>query len=198
MAMVMAQSHAEVVPVTIMDDVNISAWAKEKDFTVRMILAMAKACQEEPSLNAWFDGTQMGRRLLSDIHIGIAMDTPDGLFVPVIKDVKTKSAAELREEIKSLKKEVHDRVIAPEKLKGATIILSNFGNFAGRYANPIVVPPMVAILGAGVVRQEMVVRDSKAEIGEVLPLSLSFDHRAVTGGEATRFLAAIMRHLEQG
>lgn len=197
MAMVMAQSHAEVVPVTIMDDVDISAWAKEKDFTVRLILAIVKACEKEPSLNAWFDGNQMGRRLLSDIHIGLAIDTSDGLFVPVIKDAKAKSAVELRNEIKILKKEVQERTITPEKLKGATIILSNFGNFAGRYANPIIVPPMVAILGAGVVRQEILVRDSKPAVGEVLPLSLSFDHRAVTGGEATRFLAAVMQHLAQ-
>lgn len=197
MAMVMTQSHAEVVPVTIMDDVDISAWAKQKEFTVKLLLAMVKAAQAEPALNAWYDGTQMGRRLLPDLHVGLAMDTPDGLFVPVIKDVQKKSASELREEIKTLKNEVQQRTIAPEKLRGATIILSNFGNFAGRYANPIIVPPMVAILGAGVVRQEMRVKENQPVIGEVLPLSLSFDHRAVTGGEATRFLAVLMKHLAQ-
>lgn len=196
MAMVMAQSHAEVVPVTVMEDLDITAWAPEKDFTVRMILAIVKACQEEPALNAWFDSEAMGRRILTpQVHVGIAMDTPDGLFVPVIHAAQDKSADQLREEITQLKKSVQDRTIRPEKLQGASITLSNFGKFAGRYASPIVVPPAVAILAVGSSRKEVVVIDNAPTVGTVLPLSLTFDHRAVTGGEATRFLAALLKNL---
>src|SRR5690606_19423039 len=90
MAITMAQSHSEVVPVTIVDDVDIHAWANNGDYTVRVIQAMVAACQQEKSLNAWFDSAQLGRRLLKEVHIGLAMDTPDGLFVPVIKDAHSK------------------------------------------------------------------------------------------------------------
>lgn len=198
MASAMAQSHAEVVPVTVMDDVDISTWVKEKDYTVRTLLAMVAACQKEPSLNAWYDNQAMGRRLLSAVHIGLAVDTSDGLFVPVIRDVQEKSAIELRNEIEQLKKEVNDRTIDPQKLHGATIVLSNFGKFAGRYANPIIVPPTVAILGVGVWRDQVIPVKGEPAIRAMLPLSLSFDHRAVTGGEAVRFLSELMQNLQKG
>ncbi len=196
MATVMAQSHAEVVPVTVVDDADITAWVKEKDFTTRVIQAMSKACLEEPALNAWYDGKMMGRRLFKEVHLGLAIDTEDGLFVPVIKDVQSKTKEQIRSEIETLKGEVRARTVAPQKLQGSTIVLSNFGNFAGRYANPIVVPPTVAILGVGSLREVVLPHQGVPAIRSVLPLSLSFDHRAVTGGEATRFLSLLIRHLQ--
>lgn len=197
MAMAMSQSHSEVVPVTINDDVDIQAWAKEGDYTVRILQAMIKACQQEKALNAWYDGAAMGRRLLDFIHIGVAMDTQDGLFVPVINDAQSKNAKALRDEINTLKKQVQDRSIAKEKLQGPTIVLSNFGKFAGRYANAVVVPPTVAILAVGALRQEVVVVNGDPTVHAVLPLSLTFDHRSVTGGEATRFMGIIMEELSK-
>ena len=74
--------------------------------------------------------------------------------------------------------------------------LSNFGTFAGRYADPVVVPPTVAILGAGRIRPEVVAVGGQPAVHRILPISLTFDHRAVTGGEAARFLAAVLRDLE--
>ncbi|HRE30791.1 MAG TPA: dihydrolipoamide acetyltransferase family protein, partial [Candidatus Berkiella sp.] len=153
MANVMSASHAEVVPVTVIDDVDITSWVKEKDFTTKVIMAIVKACAEEPALNAWYDSKAMGRRVFKEVHVGLAIDTEDGLFVPVIKDAQTKNKEQIRSEIETLKKEVRSRTIAPQKLQGSTIVLSNFGNFAGRYANPIVVPPTVAILGVGSLRE---------------------------------------------
>ena len=132
MAMTMAQSHSEIVPVTIFDDADIYAWADQADYTVRVIQAMVCACTKEPALNAWFDAAQLGRRILKEVHIGLAMDTQDGLFVPVIKDAHTKDAKALRAEINQLKEEVQSRTIKPEKMQGATIVLSNFGKFDGR------------------------------------------------------------------
>jgi pyruvate dehydrogenase E2 component (dihydrolipoamide acetyltransferase) len=82
-------------------------------------------------------------------------------------------------------------------MRGNSFTLSNFGTFGGRYADPIVVPPTVAILGAGRIRDAVMAIDGQAAVRRCLPLSLSFDHRAVTGGEATRFLAAAIRNLEQ-
>lgn len=197
MAMVMSQSHSEVVPVTVVDDADITAWVKEKDFTVRVIQALVHACQKEPALNAWYDGQSMGRRLLSAVNVGLAVDTPDGLFVPVIQDAQDKSAAALRQEINQLKQSVASRTVSPQQLQGASIVLSNFGNFVGRYANPIVVVPTVAILGVGTLREAVLPVNGQAQVRSILPLSLTFDHRAVTGGEATRFLMAIMESLQQ-
>lgn len=196
MAIAMSQSHSEVVPVTISDDVDITSWVKEKDFTVRVILAMVKAAKEEPSLNAWYDGKAMGRRLQSSVNIGLAMDSHDGLFVPVIKEAQEKSPQALRSEIEKYKAEVKNRTISPQNLQGATMVLSNFGKFAGRYANPIIVVPTVAILGVGALREEIRPINGEPKIRAILPLSLSFDHRAVTGGEATRFLATIIASLQ--
>jgi 2-oxoisovalerate dehydrogenase E2 component (dihydrolipoyl transacylase) len=196
MAIAMAQSHAEVVPVTVYDDADITDWVANKTFTERVLKALATAAQKEKSLNAWYDGQAMGRRVFDHVHIGVAMDTADGLFVPVIHDVQTKSMEQLRHEIEQLKQEVKTRTIAPEKMQGATIVLSNFGNFAGRYASPIIVIPTVAILAVGMIREAVWPINGEAKIRSVLPLSLTFDHRAVTGGEATRFLKAVIEDLK--
>lgn len=196
MAQVMSQAHAEVVPVTVMDDAKLWGWSTTEDITVRIIQAIIKACEKEPSLNAWFDARRMGRRLFSEVHLGIAMDTEEGLFVPAIRDAQNLTKEVLRQRIETLKKQVSERSIPAEELRGATITLSNFGKFAGRYANPIIVPPMVAIIGVGKVREEVVAVKGRPEVSKVLPLALTFDHRAVTGGEATRFLGEVIRALE--
>lgn len=195
MAMAMTQSHQEVVPVTIIDDADITDLVNS-DITACLIQAIVAGIKAEPALNAWYDGKNMERCLISEINLGLAMDTDDGLFVPVLKKVENSSAQELRAAIDVYKKTVRARTVAPSDLQGATITLSNFGMIAGRYATPIIVPPMVAILGCGRLRDEPRVVNGKVEVRRVLPLSLSFDHRAVTGGEATRFLGAVMKSLE--
>lgn len=197
MARAMAQARAEVAPVTVNDDANLSAWWPERrGLMLRLIRAIAAASRVEPALNAWFDSHALGRRVLSKVHLGIAVDTPDGLFVPVLRDVGNRSPEDLAAGLERLRRDVERRTIPPEEMRGYTFTLSNFGTFGGRYANPIVQPPTVAILGAGRVRNEMVVVHGAPAAQLILPLSLTFDHRAVTGGEATRFLAAVIRDLE--
>lgn len=196
MALAMQQSHAQVVPVSLFDEADITEWTGEnKDYTVRLLQAIVYACQQEPALNAWYDGTALGRRLLKKIHIGIAMDTPEGLFVPVLHNSQDKTASEFRQAVDQLKSQVLNRSILPDQLRGGSITLSNFGKFAGYYASPIVMPPTVSILGVGSVREVVRPVNGQVSIRMVLPLSLSFDHRAVTGGEATRFLGFVMGHL---
>ncbi len=195
MAIVMTQSHQEVVPVTIIDDADVTDTNKA-DFTACLLQAIVVAAKAEPSLNAWYDGKNMERCLHSEVNIGLAMDTEEGLFVPVLKDVAKKTSQELRDAIDGFKKSVRARTVSPSDLQGATITLSNFGTIAGRYASPIIVPPMVAILGCGKLREEVRVVDGQMAIRRIAPLSLTFDHRAVTGGEATRFLGAVIKYLE--
>jgi len=89
------------------------------------------------------------------------------------------------------------RRVKPEDLRGQTITLSNFGTLGGRYAELVVVPPQVAIIGAGRIVERVVARNGETVIRRLLPLSLTFDHRVVTGGEAARFMAALIGEIEQ-
>lgn len=193
----MVQSHQEIVPVSLFDEADIECWKPQTDITVRLIQAIQFACTMEPALNAWFDTAHSARKCFKQLHLGLAMDSAEGLFVPVIHDVASYGDKELREIINEYKKSVHDRTLPAEKLKGATLTLSNFGKFAGRFASPIIVPPMVAILAVGRLYQGVVSNHGKIEAHRLLPLSLSFDHRAVTGGEATRFLGAVIESLQK-
>ncbi|MFQ5936428.1 MAG: dihydrolipoamide acetyltransferase family protein [Acidiferrobacterales bacterium] len=196
MARSMTQAHAEVTVVTIVDDADIDAWKDGQDVSLRLIRAIVAACKAEPSLNAWYETHAVGRRVIEKIDLGIAVDTEDGLFVPVLHDVANRDSDDLRKGLERLKADVKARTVPPEELRGYTFTLSNFGMIGGRYADPVVVPPTVGILGAGHVRDEVVAVDRKPAVHRILPLSLSFDHRAVTGGEATRFLVAVMKDLQ--
>ncbi|HEY0232619.1 MAG TPA: dihydrolipoamide acetyltransferase family protein [Dokdonella sp.] len=195
MARVMAAAHAQVVPTTLADDADIHAWLPGNDITVRLIRALVHACKTVPALNAWFDGENLTRTLHPQVDIGIAVDTEDGLFVPALRNADVLDAAGVRAAVNRLRTQVEQRSIPPEELKGYTISLSNFGVFAGRYATPIVVPPCVAIVAAGKGRHQMTPVMGGFESHRVIPLSVTFDHRAATGGEAARFLKAMLDDL---
>jgi len=197
MAQRMALSHARVVPVTVTEDADIGDWGANEDVTVRLVRAVVAGCAASPALNAWFEDEPARRTLHRDVHLGIASDIGDGLFVPVLRDAGARDPAALRGEIDRLRAGVVARSLAPRKLDGATITLSNFGMLAGRYGTPVVIPPQVAILGAGRAREEPAVRDGTIAIRRRLPLSLTFDHRACTGAESSRFLAAVVADLER-
>ncbi len=195
MARTMAESHASVVPATLFDDADIHHWSEKEDITVRLIQAIVAACKEEPALNAWFDGASMSREVHQNVNLGLAIDSKDGLFVPVIQAAEHQNAQQLRQQINRLREGVNNRSIPPSDLQGASITLSNFGVFAGSYATPVIVPPMVCIIGVGKLRHQIVSVDGKAVSHRLLPLSLTFDHRCATGGEATRFLHALIQSL---
>lgn len=197
MAQAMTISHQTVVPVTLMEDANISKWKKGEDSLARYIRALCSAARVEPALNAWFDGANMERLLHPNVNVGIAVDTPDGLYVPCVKEAQSKSMGELRADVEVLRKKIADKAIKPDDMSGATITLSNYGSIAGRYGTPIVTPPQVAILGCGRFRNELKMTERGIENQRMLPLSLSFDHRACTGGEGARFLAAVIADLEK-
>ncbi len=195
MARVMADAHAQVVPTTIVDDADLHAWIGKQDITARLIRSIVVACKTVPALNAWFDGKNLTRTLHPHVDIGIAVDTEDGLFVPALRNADMLDAAALRMAIQRLRAQVEDRSIAASELSGYTISLSNFGMFAGRYATPVVVPPCVAIVGAGKLGHDVVAIIGGIEVHRRLPISLTFDHRAATGGEAARFLKALIDDL---
>ena len=115
----------------------------------------------------------------------------------MLRDAGAREPAALRAEVDRLRAGVVARSLPPTELDGATITLSNFGTLAGRYGTPVVIPPQVAILGAGRTREEPVARGGKVVVRRRIPLSLTFDHRACTGAEASRFLAAAVADLER-
>jgi 2-oxoisovalerate dehydrogenase E2 component (dihydrolipoyl transacylase) len=195
MARNMAKAHAEVVKVTIHDDVDIHHWRADEDITLRLVRAIAKGCKTEPTLNAWYDSNNDSLRLIESVNLGIAVDTSDGLFVPVLRNISQRAPAHIRQGMDHLREDVKNRTIPPQEMSGASITLSNFGTIAGRYGSPIIVPPTVAILGAGKIYTAVIQTDSEFSSHRMLPLSLSFDHRVITGGEAARFLKAVMDDL---
>jgi pyruvate dehydrogenase E2 component (dihydrolipoamide acetyltransferase) len=197
MAQRMAAADAEAVRANVVDEADIGDWAAAEDITVRLIRAIAVACKAEPSLNAWHDSQAGARRLIDRIDIGIAVDTKDGLIVPVLRDAGGRSSADLRRGLDRLRADTAARTVPPEELRGATFTLSNFGMFGGRFAYLVVVPPQVAILGAGRSEERVLARKGAPAVRRVLPVSLTFDHRAVTGGEAARFLTALKADLER-
>jgi len=198
MANTMSQARDEVMPTTVCDDAVLHAWGAAKpDVTLRLIRAVVAGAKAEPSLNAWFDHVEIGRRVLPKVHLGIAVDTPEGLFVAVMQDVGSRNEDSLRKGLEKMKTDAAARTIPAEELRGYTLTLSNFGRYGGKYATPVIVPPTVAIIAAGKTRDAVVPINGEVKIARVLPLSVTFDHRAVTGGEATRFLAAMIKDLEK-
>lgn len=195
MAQVMALARQEITTATIVDDADIQAWPTHADITTRLIRALVAGCRAESALNAWYDSHSMTRQLMASVDVGLAVDLPDGLLVTVLHDAAGHDINGLREALDNLRARAAARTLSPDELRHHSITLSNFGMMGGRYATPIVVPPTVAILGAGRARDQVVAVNSMPAVHRLLPLSLSFDHRVVTGGEAARFLTAVMADL---
>ena len=196
MAQRMEEAGRAVVPATVTEEADVHAWPPGAPVTARLLAAMVAGCRAEPALNAAYDGAARARRLNAPVHAGIAVDTGDGLIVPVLRDADRQDEPALAAALRDLIAAARARTLAPEALRGATISLSNFGSLGGMYAALVVVPPQVAILGAGRIRPVVVETAGGFAARRMLPLSLTFDHRAVSGGEAARFLAAVRAALE--
>jgi pyruvate dehydrogenase E2 component (dihydrolipoamide acetyltransferase) len=196
MSLNMANAGREVVPATLHDEADVDAWLAD-DVTARLIRAIVAGCAAEPRLNASFDAATVSLHDNSRIDLGLAMDSPDGLFVPVLREVARSAPADWRRRIDALKIRVQQRSLTPAELRNPTITLSNFGIIAGQHAALVVLPPQVAILGAGRIIERPVRSEAGLCLHRMLPLSLTFDHRAVTGGDAARFLRAVMADLEK-
>lgn len=196
MAQSMALHRDEVALCTIFDDADIHEWIMKRDFTARILRATAAGCAKAPQLNGFFNAQSMNHQLESRVDIAMAVDTDDGLIVPVIRHVEEMNLDQIRNEVARIKKATLERSIAPQDMVNFTITVSNFGMLAGRYATPLMVPPTVAILGTGKLQHDVVAVMGGIEVHRRIPLSLSFDHRCITGGDACRFLAAVIEDLQ--
>lgn len=160
------------------------------------IKAVQHALKEHPMLNASVDEKAEEIVVKKYYNIGVAVDTPDGLMVSVVKNVDRKTILELAGELQALSKKARERKITLDELKGSTFTISNYGTFGGTYATPIINYPDVAILGAGKISERPWVKDGAIVIRRILPLSVTFDHRVVDGRDAALFLSKVISYLE--
>ncbi|MFB9217939.1 dihydrolipoamide acetyltransferase family protein [Vibrio sinaloensis] len=197
MVSTMTESHHNVASVTITEEASLANWPSKEDISARLIQAVVYACQKEPALNAWFDADTMTRCVHSTVNIGIAVDSAHGLYVPVLRHADKFDDEGIRVWLDQTVRGIRERKIGREQLQHATITLSNFGAIAGIYATPVVSPPQVAIVGAGRIIDKLTLVDGQAVMTKAMPLSITFDHRACTGGEAARFTKKLVEHLEK-
>ncbi|MFT5500760.1 MAG: 2-oxoisovalerate dehydrogenase E2 component (dihydrolipoyl transacylase) [Woeseiaceae bacterium] len=197
MAQSMSRTRDEVPLCTIFDDADIDEWLNKKDFTARSIRAIVAGCAAEPALNGFYEPQGMVHQTEARVDVAMAVDSGDGLIVPVIRNAEDMNTGQIREAVARIKKAALERTVAPQDMVNYTFTLSNFGMLAGRYATPLMVPPTVAILGTGKLQHDVVAVMGGIEVHRRIPLSLTFDHRCVTGGEACRFLAAVIEDLEK-
>ena len=203
-------AHQTMVFVTIMDEADVTdLWnirdrekkvLQEKGIHLTFLPFFMKALQhslvEHPYLNASVDGEKEEIILKKYFNIGIAVDTPDGLMVPVIKDVDKKTVRELASEIQDLSQKAKERKIKLEEMRGSSFTISNWGHFGGTFATPVINYPDAAILGTGRIADKPWVKEGQIVIRKILPLSLTFDHRVTDGADAATFLSKVMRYLE--
>lgn len=158
--------------------------------------AATVALKRLPDFNAHFDMKENVIVRKKRFNIGLAVDTPDGLMVPVVKDIERKSMITIAKEIESLAGQARERKISLEDLKGGTFTITNVGSVGGMYSSPIINAPQVAIMGVHRIKDLPLVVDGEIAARKVMGLSMCFDHRVVDGAAATEFMNIVKRHLE--
>ena len=206
----LVKAHLATAFVTCMAEADVSdlwelrlrelAALKEKGIHLTFFPFFIKAVQHalvaHPLLNAAVDEEREEIVVKKYCNIGVAVDTADGLMVPVVKDVARKSILDLALEIQRLGGRARERKISLEEMQGSTFTITDFGHFGGTYATPIINYPDVAILGCGRIADKPWVKDGQIVIRKVLPLSLTFDHRVTDGVDAAGFLTKLAGYLE--
>ena len=160
-----------------------------------IIKALAKSIKEYPIFNSSFDQENEEIIYRNNVNIGIAVDTPDGLIVPNIKNADKLSLFEIANEVERLASLAKERKIQLQDLQNGTITITNFGAFDAISGTPVIKYPEVAILGVGKIMKKPVVIDDEIVIRDIVPLSLTFDHRIIDGADGGRFMIAYKKYL---
>ncbi len=203
----MVESAFTAVHVTHMDEIDTTRLfeirereklvAKEKGIKLTYLPFMMKtviaALKEHPRMASSLEGKEIIYKKY--FNIGFAVDTGDGLVVPVIKGADKKSMLEIAKEIEDLSEKARSRKISMMDMKGGTITITNVGSLGGTHFTPIINYPECAIVGFGTMADKPVVIDGEIKIRKILPLSISFDHRIVDGAECARFANVLKKHL---
>lgn len=207
----MAISKQTAVHMTVHEEVEITELIRirekfkkqfaDKDIKLSylpfVLKAVALSLKKHPTLNAELD--LEGNRMVfkNYVNIGIAVDTEDGLVVPVIRDVDQLTIAEIAVKVKELTDKARTRQLSLDEMKDGTFTVTNYGSFGGLYAVPVINYPQAAILGIGRLFDKPIFHGNDVVRGSFFPLSLSVDHRIVDGGETTRFLNSVMGYLNE-
>jgi len=205
----MVKSKYTAPHVTVVDEVDMTdllafrAQAKELaaqkgiklSFMPFIIKAVVVALKEFPYLNAMIDDEAQEIVLRKSYHIGFALDTEAGLLVPVIKDADRKSVFAIAAEMNDLIERGRQGKLQPDEMRGSTFTISNQGSIGGLFFTPVINHPEVAILGVGKTMDRPVVRDGEIVVRKMAYLALSFDHRLIDGGMATRFVNRLVELL---
>lgn len=206
----MSESWNSVVRVTQFDDLDFTRvgelrkkYAPEYEkkgakltLTPFVLKAVAGVLKQHPIFNSSLDEAADEIILKEYIHLGIAVDTEQGLLVPVIRDVDKKSMFDLSKELETMAAKARDRKVTAEEMKGGTFTISNQGAIGGAHFTPVINLPEVAILGLGRGAFKPVVRDGKIEVRLLTPMALSYDHRVIDGGTAARFAVDLVKAFE--
>ncbi|HWL94328.1 MAG TPA: dihydrolipoamide acetyltransferase family protein [Phycisphaerae bacterium] len=164
--------------------------------TAFMIKAIAGTLRQFPAFNASYDDAA-GEMIFKDyVHIGIAVDTPKGLMVPVLRDADRKGLMTISKEMREIADRARDFKLSIDDMRGGTFTVTNVGALGGTFATPMINYPEVAILGMGKLEEKPVVRGGQIVIRKMLPLFLSFDHRVIDGADAARFCRMVIGFLE--
>jgi pyruvate dehydrogenase E2 component (dihydrolipoamide acetyltransferase) len=206
----MSESWNAVVRVTQFDDIDFTRvgelrkkFAPEYEkkgvkltLTPFVLKAVAATLKQHQIFNSSLDEVADEIIIKEYVHLGIAVDTDQGLLVPVIRDVDKKSMLDLAKELEQLAAKARDRKIAAEEMKGGTFTISNQGSIGGAHFTPVINLPEVAILGLGRGAMKPVVREGKIEARLLTPMALSYDHRVIDGGGAARFTVDLLKAFE--
>ena len=187
----------EVPAVTVVEEcdfTDLSAKRGERSYLSYLIQAAVAGLQEFPEMNAMLEGTEIVYWERYDI--GIAVQTDEGLVVPVLREAGEKSLEELDAEAERLATRAREGKLEPEELRSSTFTVTSAGRLGGLFATPLVNHPEVGILGLHRIAPRPVVRDGEIVVREVGWLSCTFDHRVVDGARASEFLLGVIRRLE--
>lgn len=207
--MTKAQQHA--VMCTGMDEINVSSLVQMRKtllptaeqqqlkltYLPFIIKAVTHALKKYPIFNSSIDEENMAIHYHQGIHIGIATATENGLLVPVIKHADKKSILEIAKELEELTQKAHDKKLKSTDLTGSTFTISNTGSQGGWYATPIINYPEVSILGIHKIKKEAIVVGDDIQIGHMMGMSLTFDHRVIDGEPSGRFMHSVKELLEK-
>ncbi len=207
----MIKSKQNAAHITVFDDAEVSELIRIRNkFKVKLadegiklsylpfiIKATAMALKKHKALNSEMD-LENGKLIYKNYYnIGIAVDTEDGLLVPVIRNADKKSIKEIARELSDISEKARNRTISLDDMKDGTFTITSYGSIGGKYATPIINYPQAGILGIGRLHEAPIVKDSQIAVGNIMPLSLSVDHRIVDGGAATRFFNEIIDYLSE-
>jgi pyruvate/2-oxoglutarate dehydrogenase complex dihydrolipoamide acyltransferase (E2) component len=190
----MTRAHREVPAVTWVEECDFSGFDL-KQLVPRVLKACAEALKEFPELNARLERDQIV--FLDRYDLGVAVQTDEGLVVPVVRDCATRSIEDLGSDVARLAESAREGTLKPEELRGSTFTVTSAGKLGGLLQTPIVNHPEVAILSIGRIGPRPVVRDGEVVAGQTGYVSLTFDHRVVDGARAAQFGLAVISRLEQ-